>query len=238
MATDSNRLITALVPAAGLGRRFGGEIPKQYLSLLGRTVMEHTLDLLLSISHIDRVIVVLHPQDLRWESLPVFKDSRIERVLGGDERCHSVLNGLRYINSHHRAEWVLVHDVARPCCPRGDIEKLLQQLSMHAVGGLLATPVSDTLKRVDSMQQVQETVDRAALWQALTPQLFRTQLLADALEFCLARGVLVTDEAQALEAVGLLPAIVEGSRRNLKITRPEDLALAEYYLSLRSPSLT
>lgn len=233
MSADSNRSIVALVPAAGIGRRFGGEIPKQYLPLLGRTVMEHTLDLLLSIPQIQRVIVVLHPQDLRWESLPIFKDSRIERVLGGDERCHSVLNGLRYINSNHRdTEWVLVHDVARPCCPRGDIEKLLQQLSAHAVGGLLAMPVSDTLKRVDSTQQVQETVDRAALWQALTPQLFRTQLLTDALELCLARGVLVTDEAQALEAVGLLPAVVEGSRRNLKITRPEDLALAEYYLSL------
>ena len=233
MAADFNRSIAALVPAAGMGRRFGGEIPKQYLPLLGRTVMEHTLDLLLSIPQIQRVIVVLHPQDSRWESLPVFQDSRIERVFGGEERCHSVLNGLRYLNNHHRdMDWVLVHDVARPCCPRGDIEKLLQQLSTHAVGGLLATPVSDTLKRVDATQQVQETVDRTALWQALTPQLFCRQLLSDALEFCLARGVLVTDEAQALEAVGLLPAVVEGSRRNLKITRPEDLDLAEYYLSL------
>jgi 2-C-methyl-D-erythritol 4-phosphate cytidylyltransferase len=127
---------------------------------------------------------------------------------------------------------VLVHDVARPCCPHGDIEKLMQQLSDHAVGGLLAAPVSDTLKRVDPMQQVQETVDRSSLWQALTPQLFRTRLLSDALEFCLARGLVVTDEAQALEAVGLVPAVVEGSRRNIKITRPEDLALAEYFLSL------
>lgn len=225
--------IIALVPAAGVGRRFGGETPKQYLSLHGRTVMEHSLELLLGIPQVERIVVAVHAEDQRWQSLPLFDDTRIETVIGGDERCHSVRNGLNHIDAHFPdCEWVLVHDVARPCCPYGDIEKLLQQLSDHPVGGLLATPVSDTLKRVDAMQQVQETVDRSALWQALTPQLFRTRLLLDALEFCLARGVTVTDEAQALEAVGLVPAVVEGSRRNIKITRAEDLALAEYFLSL------
>lgn len=225
--------IIALVPAAGVGRRFGGATPKQYLSMHGRTVMEHSLELLLGIPQVERIVVAVQADDQRWQSLALFDDVRIETVTGGDERCHSVRNGLAHIEAHYPAcEWVLVHDVARPCCPHGDIEKLLQQLADHPVGGLLATPVSDTLKRVDAMQQVQETVDRAALWQALTPQLFRTRLLIDALEFCLARGVTVTDEAQALEAVGLVPGVVEGSRRNIKITRPEDLALAEYFLSL------
>ena len=225
--------IIAVVPAAGTGRRFGGDIPKQYLPLRGRTVMEHTLALLLSLPQIQRVVVVLHPDDTRWQTLPVFSDPCIERVLGGDERCHSVRNALLHIQARHpAAEWALVHDVARPCCPRGDIEKLLRQLEHHPVGGLLAAPVSDTLKRVDAMQQIEETVDRSSLWGALTPQLFRARLLADALEFCLSRDVLVTDEAQALEAIGMVPLVVEGSRRNLKITRPEDLALAEYYLSL------
>lgn len=225
--------IIALVPAAGIGRRFGGETPKQYLSLHERTVMEHSLELLLTIPQIERIVVAVHAEDLRWQSLALFDDIRIETVIGGDERCHSVRNGLHHIDTHYPdCEWVLVHDVARPCCPYGDIEKLLQQLVDHPVGGLLAAPVSDTLKRVDAMQQVLETVDRSALWQALTPQLFRRRLLLDALEFCLARGVNVTDEAQALEAVGLVPEVVEGSRRNIKITRPEDLALAEYFLSL------
>lgn len=223
----------ALVPAAGVGRRFGGDIPKQYLPLLGRTVMEHSLELLLGIPQIERIVVAVHADDTRWQSLSLFDDARIETVIGGDERCHSVRNGLVHIGSHYPGcEWVLVHDVARPCCPHGDIEKLLQQLADHPVGGLLAAPVSDTLKRVDAMQQVQETVDRSGLWQALTPQLFRLRLLSDALEFCLSRDVIVTDEAQALEAIGLVPEVVEGSRRNIKITRPEDLALAEYFLSL------
>lgn len=233
MRSGNDAALVALVPAAGVGRRFGGEIPKQYLLLSGRTVMEHTLELLLSIPQIQRVIVALHPEDTRWQALPVFSDPRIERVVGGDERCHSVRNGLLHIQATSAsAEWVLVHDVARPCCPRGDIEKLIQQLAGHAVGGLLAMPVSDTLKRVDGMQQVQETVDRSGLWQALTPQLFRLNLLTDALSFCLARGAIVTDEAQALEAMGLEPMVVEGSRRNIKITRTEDLALADYFLSL------
>ena len=225
--------IIAIVPAAGIGRRFGGEIPKQYLPLCGRTVMEHSLSLLLSLPQIQRIVVALHPEDTRWQSLSVFSDTRVECVLGGNERCHSVLNALLHINAQYPStDWALVHDVARPCCPRGDIEKLLQQLEHHPVGGLLAAPISDTLKRVDAMQQVQETVDRSALWGALTPQLFRARLLTDALEFCLSHAALVTDEAQALEAIGMVPVVVEGSRRNLKITRPEDLALAEYYLSL------
>jgi 2-C-methyl-D-erythritol 4-phosphate cytidylyltransferase len=228
--------IIAIVPAAGVGRRFGGETPKQYLTLHGTTVMEHTLALLLSQPQIGRVIVALHPDDTRWQTLPVFADARIERVAGGDERCHSVRNALAHgLERQPTAQWALVHDVARPCCPRGDIDKLIRQLGHHPVGGLLAAPVSDTLKRVDAMQQVQETVDRASLWAALTPQLFRARLLLDALDVCLARGVLVTDEAQALEAIGLSPQVVEGSRRNLKITRPEDLALAEYFLSLDRP---
>jgi|SRR5690606_28692587 len=224
--------IIAVVPAAGIGRRFGGELPKQYLSLRGRTVMEHTLELLLSLAQIERVVVALHPDDTHWQTLPVFANPRIERVSGGAERCHSVHNAVVHVTTQYpHAEWALVHDVARPCCPRGDIEKLIRQLDHHPVGGILAAPVSDTLKRVDATQQIQETVDRSALWAALTPQLFRARLLGDALSFCLSRGVLVTDEAQALEAIGMQAMVVEGSRRNVKITRPEDLALAEYYLT-------
>lgn len=224
--------LIAIVPAAGVGRRFGGDIPKQYLPLLGRTVMEHSLELLLGIDAIERIVVAVHADDTRWQSLAIFGDARIETVIGGGERCHSVHNALLHVRSHYSdCEWALVHDVARPCCPHGDIEKLLQQLADHPVGGLLATPCSDTLKRVDAMQQVQETVDRSQLWQAQTPQLFRASLLTDALEFCLGSGAIVTDEAQALEAMGLVPAVVEGSRGNIKITRPEDLALAEFFLS-------
>jgi len=222
----------AVVPAAGIGRRFGGDLPKQYLPLRGATVMEQTLRLLLSVPRLDRIVVVLHPSDERWRALDVFSDPRITTTAGGAERCDSVLNGLLHLERiGARREWALVHDVARPCCPRADIEKLLDQLAQHPVGGLLAAPVSDTIKRVDSAHQVEETVDRAALWQALTPQLFRFSLLRDALAHCGGLGQVVTDEAQAVEAMGWRAQVVEGSRRNLKITRPEDLALADYFLS-------
>jgi 2-C-methyl-D-erythritol 4-phosphate cytidylyltransferase len=224
---------TAIVPAAGCGRRFGGDLPKQYLPLAGATVMEHSLRRLLAVPRLQHIVVVLHPEDQRWRALDVFNDPRISTAAGGAERCHSVLNGLRQLQAQNRrSDWVLVHDVARPCCPRADIERLLEQLAAHPAGGLLAVPVSDTIKRADAQRQVQETVDRSALWQAQTPQLFRFPLLLDALNHCLGLGLLVTDEAQAIEALGWQAQVVEGSRCNIKITRPEDLALAEYLLSL------
>lgn len=222
---------SAVVPAAGTGRRFGAAIPKQYLSLHGATVLEHSLRLLLAVPQLQRIVVALHPEDDRWRGLSVFADPRIETVDGGDERCHSVLNGLHRLERSGAApEWVLVHDVARPCCPRADIERLIAQLAHHPVGGLLAVPASDTIKRVDGARQVVETVDRAWLWQAQTPQLFRHRLLLDALSHCLGLGMTVTDEAQAVEALGWQAQVVEGSKRNIKITRPEDLALAEFFL--------
>lgn len=222
---------SAIVPAAGSGRRFGGLIPKQYLPLYGATVMEHTLRLLLSVQQLQRIVVVVHADDSRWCDLAVFSDPRLVIATGGDERCHSVRNGLSHLSeSNNATDWVLVHDVARPCCLRADIEKLMLHLQPHPVGGLLAVPASDTIKRVDGAQQIEETVDRSWLWQAQTPQLFRFNVLHDALNHCLGLGMHVTDEAQAVEALGWQAQVVEGSRRNIKITRPEDLALAEFFL--------
>ena len=221
----------AVVPAAGSGRRFGAAIPKQYLLLHGATVLEHSLRLLLGIAQLERIVVAVDPADERWRELAVFADPRIEVVDGGDERCHSVLNGLqRLARTGPTPEWVLVHDVARPCCPATDIERLMTQLERHPVGGLLAVPVSDTVKRVDGARQIVETIDRTWLWRAQTPQLFRHRLLLDALSHCLGLGMNVTDEAQAIEALGWEAQVVEGSQRNIKITRPEDLALAEFFL--------
>lgn len=222
--------IAAVVPAAGSGRRFGAELPKQYQVLHGRTVLEHTLALLLSVERIERVVLVVAGDDRRWRQLPLCGDARITVVTGGEERCHSVLNGIASLQGD-APDWVLVHDVARPCCPRADIERLIDELTDDAVGGLLAAPVSDTLKRGGVDRRVVETVDRSALWSALTPQLFRFELLRTALSDALAHGRLVTDEAQAVELAGLSPRLIDGSRCNIKITRREDLALAAYYLS-------
>ncbi len=226
---------SAVVPAAGAGKRFGSATPKQYLSLHNATIIEHSLHLLLSIERLERIVVAVNADDKRWRDLAVFSDPRIEVTNGGDERCHSVLNGLRHLQQKYGgSEWVLVHDVARPCCLRSDIEKLVQQLEHHPVGGILAVPASDTIKRVDSTRQIEETVDRSWLWQAQTPQLFRMRLLLDALNHCIGMGMAVTDEAQAIEALGWQAQVVEGARSNIKITRPEDLALAEFFLQHRS----
>lgn len=238
MSTGANSGVTynAIVPAAGIGKRFGGAVPKQYLPLHGGTVIEHSLRLLLSVEQLQHVVVVVHPEDRRWCGLTVFSDPRIEIAIGGAERCHSVLNGLQHLQQKYGAsEWVLVHDVARPCCLRGDIEKLLNQLEHHPVGGILAAAASDTIKRVDAARQIEETVDRAWLWQAQTPQLFRMRLLLDALNHCINMGMTVTDEAQAIEALGWQAQVVEGARSNIKITRSEDLALAEFFLQRQQP---
>ena len=226
---------SAVVPAAGIGKRFGGALPKQYLPLHGATVIEHSLRLLLSVECLQHIVVVVSPDDQRWRDLAIFSDPRIDVTHGGDERCHSVLNGLQHLQEQRGgSEWVLVHDVARPCCLRSDIVKLIQQLEHHPVGGLLAIAASDTIKRVDAARQIEETIDRSWLWQAQTPQLFRTRLLLDALNHCISMGMNVTDEAQAIEALGWQSQVVEGARGNIKITRPEDLALAEFFLQRHS----
>lgn len=228
---SSGNNYSAIVPAAGIGKRFGGKLPKQYLPLHGATVIEHSLRLLLSVERLSQIIVVVHPDDHHWRDLAIFSDPRVDVAIGGDERCHSVLNGLLHLQQKNGgSEWVLVHDVARPCCLRSDIEKLINQLEHHPVGGILAIPASDTIKRVDSARQIEETVDRSWLWQAQTPQLFRMRLLLDALNHCIGMGMTVTDEAQAIEALGWQAQVVEGSRGNIKITRPEDLALADFFL--------
>jgi 2-C-methyl-D-erythritol 4-phosphate cytidylyltransferase len=222
---------SAIVPAAGVGKRFGGATPKQYLPLRDATVIEHSLRLLLGVERLEHIVVVVHPDDKRWRDLAVFSDPRIDVAEGGEERCHSVLNGLEHLRQRYGgSEWALVHDVARPCCLRGDIEKLMLQLEHHPVGGILAIAASDTIKRVDGARQIEETVDRSWLWQAQTPQLFRMRLLLDALNHCIGMGMTVTDEAQAIEALGWQAQVVEGARSNIKITRPEDLALAEFFL--------
>ena len=226
----------AIVPAAGAGKRLGSAIPKQYLPLLGRPVIAHTLDTLLQHPRIDGAVVVVDSKDGWWPeivaSLKLTKP--LWRAVGGAERCHSVLNGLKVLRAQAEAtDWVLVHDAARPCLTAADLDRLIDQLADDPVGGLLATPVRDTLKQADSGGRVSATVDRTHLWHAFTPQMFRLGDLHDALNAALARGFWVTDEAAAMEAAGFSPRLVQGRADNIKITRPEDLALAAFFLSNR-----
>ena len=221
----------AVVPAAGVGRRMGSETPKQYLALNGRLVIDHTLQCLLDHPLIAGVYVALSPDDAWWGNSAFVHHPKVVRVNGGAERCHSVLNALRLLQqTAETGDWVLVHDAARPCLHREDLGRLLDQLKAHPVGGLLGVPVRDTMKRTDGDGAVQETVSRDGLWHAYTPQMFRLGLLEQALEAALAKGELVTDDASAMELAGHVPQMVEGRSDNLKITRPGDLELAEFYL--------
>jgi 2-C-methyl-D-erythritol 4-phosphate cytidylyltransferase len=223
--------IIAVVPAAGVGRRMGADKPKQYLSMHGKTVLEHTINKLLSHPQINQVVVAISVGDPYFDRLALACDPRVIRVDGGEERADSVLSALNYIKFHQLASWVLVHDAARPCVTLRDIDKLIVEVAEHPVGGILASAVRDTMKRADAMQNIVHTVDRECLWHALTPQMFRTTALLSALESALNQGAQVTDEASAMELAGFSPKLVAGRADNLKITQPEDLILAEFYLS-------
>ncbi|MEZ5528548.1 MAG: 2-C-methyl-D-erythritol 4-phosphate cytidylyltransferase [Porticoccaceae bacterium] len=219
-----------VVPAAGVGSRFGGVIPKQYQTLAGKTVIEHTLERLLSVDNAI-VVVAVNPEDDHWSRLPVFEHPRIRTVHGGRERADSVRLALECLSREaHTDDWVLVHDVARPCVRVAEIRHLLDTLKDHKVGGVLAVPVSDTVKRVDRGDDIAATEDRARLWLAQTPQMFRYGLLSWSLKTAVRQQWQPTDESQAVERLGHVPLVVEGCRDNIKITRREDLAIAEAIL--------
>lgn len=214
-----------VIPAAGVGSRMRADRPKQYLQLGGRTILEHTLDCFLAHPNLRGLVVSLAADDPWWPSLACASDSRIHRAPGGAERADSVLGGLHLLEKQGAADddWVLVHDAARPNLIREDLDRLLGELADDPVGGLLAVPVRDTLKRVGPDGRVLETIDRSVIWQAYTPQMFRLGALEEALAGALAEKVAITDEASALEWAGQSPRLIEGRADNLKITRPEDL---------------
>ena len=222
----------AILPAAGSGSRMAAARPKQYLSLLGRPLIHHALSVLCAAPAIDAVFVVLSVDDTEWATHDWSALGPKLRPLfcGGATRADSVLGGLRAIAGEAAAgDWVLVHDAARPCLAPWHVDKLVRELAHDEVGGLLAVPVADTLKRADEHRHVRETVPRDSLWQAQTPQMFRYAMLRRALEG--AREV--TDEASAIEAAGLRPRLVQGDATNLKVTYPLDLHLAEWILENR-----
>lgn len=226
----------ALVPAAGTGTRMGAEVPKQYLEIAGQPLIAYVLSRFGASRDIATVTVCLAPGDRRGEAVveafqEAFPETVCRVVPGGAERCHSVLNGLVAIALEESdQDWVLVHDAARPCLTDADLARLIGALEHDDVGGILATPVRDTLKRAEAEASntpaIAATVSREGLWQALTPQMFRVGKLKAALEQALAAGSLVTDEAQAMELAGFRPRLVAGRTDNIKVTLPEDLEFA------------
>lgn len=215
----------AVIPAAGIGSRMRADRPKQYLALAGRSILEHTLDCFLGHPRLRGLVVSLAADDPWWPELAVSRDARIRRAPGGRERADSVLNALRSLSEAGAGEedWVLVHDAARPNLAREDLDRLLLTLADDPVGGLLAVPARDTLKRAGADGRVASTLDRSTVWQAYTPQMFRLGRLRDALAAALEAGIAVTDESSAMEWAGYAPQLVEGRGDNLKVTRPEDL---------------
>ncbi len=218
-----------LIPAAGSGTRFGGAAPKQYHWLAGRPMLHHAAASLLGAPEIETVFVVLAPGDeeFRRHDWSAFGDRLAPLYCGGADRRDSVLNGLVAASSTVDPEdWVLVHDAARPCLGRPELRRLIDGVLPEETGGILAVPVADTLKRADATQRIAATERRQGLWQAQTPQMFRHGVLIRALE----RAGEVTDEASAVELIGLRPKLVEGRVSNFKVTYPDDMALAELIL--------
>ena len=205
--------------------------PKQYLKLRGRAVLEYSVNPLMDAPWIEGVVVVLAPGDEDFPRLALGRHWKIHTAAGGVKRADSVLAGLKKVGELAKAPapYVLVHDAARPCLTRADLERLRDEATGEH-GGLLAVAMTDTVKRAEGTHAA-ATVARRELWRAQTPQLFRLDLLQAALEDCLARGVEVTDEASAMEAAGRRPRLVAGSESNLKVTVPDDLALAEFWLT-------
>lgn len=223
-----------VIPAAGIGQRMKAECPKQYLKLNDRFILDITVSRVLDSAGFAGCMVALNPLDQWWSATESAADSRVHTCVGGRERADSVLSALRALkNVADEDDWVLVHDAARPCLHKDDLFRLVETLTGHPVGGLLAAPVADTLKQSDEgeLPEVVSTVDRSRLWRALTPQMFRFGVLDQALESSLAAGHGVTDESSAIEFFGKMPVLVEGRSDNIKITVPSDLALAGFILS-------
>ena len=231
-----------VIPAAGSGRRFASPVPKQYAPLGSSTVIEHALGVFEADADCAGIVVALAAGDADWPAIGARRTRLIETAEGGEQRAHSVRNALRALASQVRDDdWIMVHDAARPCLHAADIALLKRELAAHPVGGLLAVPLADTLKRAlepgSQVTHVDTTVDRDGLWRAATPQVFRFGVLLRALDAALVSGRMPTDEAQAIEWSGQRPRLVAGRADNIKVTTSEDLALAGAILATRKENV-
>lgn len=228
--------VVALIPAAGNGSRMKANYPKQYLKVAGKTIIDHTIAVLLNQPRISKIIISLNKDDIFFHQLMIAKNPKIKTVIGGCQRADSVLAGLNYLSNNIQLDpcWVLVHDAVRPCLHQADLTSIINFIDNQAssYGGILAVPVRDTIKRsVQGKIDISHTIERSELWYALTPQFFPLALIKNCLTQALTQKAVITDEASALEYCGYHPQLLEGRADNLKVTKPEDLMLAEFYLS-------
>lgn len=231
-----------IIPAAGIGQRFCDSTldekyryPKQYANLSQHTVLEHILSRFASVEWIDRIVVALHEKDTYFNRIFPALPKKTVRVIGGETRTQSVLNALKQVQAEAKGtDWVLVHDAVRPCLSERDLNFLKQQLLKHPVGGILAEKIVSTVKSSSIDQKIEETLDRDKLWLALTPQMFRSEILYSALTHCIEKNLPVTDESQAVEHLGYKPLLVQAHDCNIKITTQKDLILAAALLQAMS----
>ena len=224
----------SVVPCAGIGLRMDAQMPKQYLKIANKTLIEHTLNTLLKFSSFKKIVVVVSEEDTCWKTLEILRHPNVIVTIGGEERFHSVLNGLEVLLRNTDIadnDWVVVHDAVRPCLRLSDFHKLVARVIDYDVGGLLGVPVTDTLKRTINQDAVVETLKRNTLWHALTPQMFRFCILMDSMKQALEDRVVITDESSAVEYAGYQPVIVEGHNDNIKVTGVGDLQLASFYIA-------
>ncbi|SFV55589.1 2-C-methyl-D-erythritol 2,4-cyclodiphosphate synthase [hydrothermal vent metagenome] len=219
-----------IIPATGIGARMGYDIPKQYIKLNnGLTILDQTIKTVLSIKQINGIIITLNKNDTLFSNSIFFNHPKIKTVIGDSERYLSVFNGINLLNAQ-KDDFVLVHDSVRPCVQKEDIEKLISTLKNNPVGGLLVTPIVDTLKQ--HKNNLTKTIDRSNLYSAQTPQMYRYDILKKALNNAITKDIIVTDETQAIELLNLNPTLVIGSKNNIKITHTDDLALANFFLNM------
>lgn len=233
MNAKPHSLYVAIVPAAGVGKRMQADCPKQYLTINSKTILEHTVEKLLSHESIDQVIIALSKEDPYFQELAIANHPQVKRVEGGKERVDSVLAGLKTVD-RQKYNWALVHDAARPCITDLDISSLIDNCIAKNIGGILASPVKDTMKRTLDNNLIEKTECREQLWHALTPQFYPVDDLHQAIEHGLANQSNITDESSAIELFGLPSQVVAGRGDNIKITQPDDLAYATFILSSQS----
>ena len=224
--------VWGIVPAAGAGQRMQTSLAKQYLKINDKTILEITASLLLANPLIKQLVICTAADDQVWSTLELSNHSNVDRVNCGASRAQSVLNGLRSLRDRaDDNDWVLVHDAARPCLSAAKLNDFIQQIIVSPVGGIMAVKANDTLKlsRAESAD-IQQTLDRSFIWQAQTPQMFPYGLLYGALSDALNAGAEITDESSAMEWAGHAPRLVEGDSSNLKITSPDDLKMARFFL--------
>jgi 2-C-methyl-D-erythritol 4-phosphate cytidylyltransferase len=219
-----------IIPAAGTSTRMKADKPKQYIALADQPILQRVVNLFSAHPDVEKVVVVLHAKDRWWPSLQLSHPEKVLTAIGGQERVHSVLLGLQFLTDYaDKNDFILVHDAARPCLQAKDITLLMSELKNHDVGGLFGLPVVDTLKKVNEKNEVEKTISREQLWHAQTPQCFRYALLKSSIEKALSGNEMITDESSAIEYAGFKPKMITGSARNIKITFPDDLKLAELF---------